>query len=184
MSARLSLALAVVVLIGCSDDVDATATSGSGGTTQGGGAGGSDTGAGGGTTSAGGSGGSPGAICGPDIAFASHFGCDVTALTDMTGQNDVTIGFGFSNNEFIYTPKCLHVCAGTTVTFDVIDGTNFQIHPLQGGTPPGGDPQSPFGFVGDLDQTTASFTLTEPGSFPYYCIAHLSADMVGAVYVQ
>jgi plastocyanin len=188
MLGRLSLALSLIVLVACSDDVDSNTTSSTGatgGTTQSGGAGAAGgAGQGGTATSAGGSGGSPEPMCGPDIAFTSYFGCDVTALTDMTAESNVTIGYGFSNNEFIYEPKCLHICAGATVTFDEIDGTNFQIHPLQGGVSPPVDPDSPFGTLADPNQTTASFTLTEPGSYPYYCISHLNVGMAGVVYVQ
>lgn len=175
---RLSVALAATLSIAsaCSDDTDTT-TSGAGGSTA------TTTSgtAGGGATSQGGSGG--GATCGPPITFDPVHGCDVDALTDMTGESEVTIGYGFSNGAFIYEPKCLHVCAGTTVTFEPIDGTSFQVHPLQGGasTP---DADSPFGYLADPDEETASFTLTEPGTFPYYCIAHLGSGMIGVVYVQ
>jgi plastocyanin len=176
MSPKLLLSFLALTVVACSDEVDDAST---GATGSGGGTGGMTTSSAGG----GGSGGSASVMCGPEIDFTSYFGCDVDALTDGTGESEVTIGYGFVDNAFIYEPKCLHVCAGTTVTFEPLDGTNFQIHPLQGGEPPG-DPDSPFGYIGSADETTASFTLTEPGSYPYYCIAHLGSDMTGVVYVQ
>ncbi len=173
------LVLPLITTLACSDDVPETTSAG----TSGGGM--VNSGGGGGMGVGGNAGGSGGATptCGPDIAFTPHFECDVNALVDMTDESNVTIGYGFVAGAFIYEPKCLHVCAGTTVTMEPLDGTNFQIHPLQGGEPPGDD-DSPFGFLDDGDVTTASFSLTDPGSYPYYCIAHLGSGMTGAVYVQ
>ncbi len=177
MRIRALLAAVALVSLACGDD-DAGPTTSVGPTTTS-----SSSAGGGGTTAAGGQGAGGGASCGEPIAFDAAYDCDVNALTDMTGEDEVTIGYGFVGGAFVYEPKCLHVCAGTTVTFVPLDGTNFQIHPLQGGES-APDADSPFGYLDDPDVDTASFTLAEPGSYPYYCIAHLGSGMVGAVYVQ
>lgn len=181
MHGRAALALAFLVLLACSDDQDDTSsTSPTSSTTTAAGGSGGDGGMG--TGGAGATGGSAGVMCGGDIAFTPHFGCDVNALTQRIGDDEVTIGYGFDGADFIYEPKCVHVCKGVKLTFEPIDGTDFNIHPLQGGEPPG-DPDSPFGYVLGAHQTE-TFTLTEAGSFPYFCDAHLNAGMTGAVYVQ
>jgi plastocyanin len=182
---RISVASSLTLLVlsfaaGCSDDEGGG--SGAGGSGASGAAGGS----GGGAAGGGGDGGSGGAPlgCGDPITFEAIHGCDVATLTDLTAESAVTIGYGFSNNAFVYDPKCVHVCAGTAITFDVIDGTNFQIHPLQGGVAPTPDPESPIPQVSDAGTTSVTFSINEPGSYGYYCIAHVGSGMVGAIYVQ
>lgn len=160
--AALSLAM---LMVACGDETNA--------------AGGGQAGVGGSgntTTTSMGAGGSP--------AFEPYHSCtSEDGLTDLRGQSPVTVGFGFMNTVSIYDPPCVLIDAGTLLTFESFDGSTFQIHPLQGGVSPNPDPDSPFGLV--LDPiTTTSYTLPTPGNYPYYCVAHASEGMAGAVYVR
>jgi plastocyanin len=175
MQGRCALAIAIASFgFACSDDVSSGSTGTGTGATGGGGAGGvPDGGGGSGACSAGGA-----------PAFVPAHGCDPAALTDMTGMASVTIEAGYIMSVFVYQPNCLLVSCSTTVTFHIADGTSFQIHPLQGGVSPTADPESPFGFVNDAMLMEKSFELAERGSYPYYCTAHASVGMAGAVYVE
>jgi plastocyanin len=176
----LSFATAAATLACGDDDVlGAAGTAGQAG--HGAGHGGGGEGQGGGGQA--GSGGAP-LGCGDAITFEAIHGCDPAMLTDLTAEDAVTIGYGYIDSAFIYDPKCIHVCAGTEITFDALDDGNFQIHPLQGGVNPTPDPASPIPTKSDAASTSVTFTITEPGSYGYYCVAHASVGMAGAIYVQ
>lgn len=105
-------------------------------------------------------------------------GCDPATATDLTNQANVTITFP----GFAYSPPCIKVTAGTTVTFSGA----FNFHPLRGGAAVGGvgtpDPNSP---IKATDAgTSAAFTFPAAGSFGYYCNVHVSGGMMGAIFVQ
>jgi plastocyanin len=80
-----------------------------------------------------------------------------------------------------YDPPCLSVRAGTTVTFTgAPDAGGFLVHPLVQACGP-----APALASGDAG-TTASFVLTVPGIYGYYCLDHGSpagASMSGAIEV-
>ena len=154
-------------------------TSGSAGTSDGGTGGAptssSSTGMGGMTTSTGtgatGGGGTGGSA--PTLVN----GCDPATATDHTADANVAIAFGA--NGFTYEPKCIKVKAGTDVTFNGM----FSFHPLSAGTtgvPPTPDPNSPI--KATSTGTTATFTMTPEGTYPYYCVAH-QPGMAGAIFV-
>ncbi len=103
---------------------------------------------------------------------------------DRRCEAEVTIDGGFIDGSFQYQPKCLLVSAGTTVIHNNADGTNFQVHPLQGGSAGQADPDSPFGFLNDADLMQASFEMTASGTFPYVCVAHAGSGMIGVVFVE
>jgi len=104
--------------------------------------------------------------------------CTEALAEDQSGKTDVTITFTAG---FAYTPPCVKVGKGTTVTFS----GDFTTHPLVGGEYASGiatpDPLSP------ITQTdmgmSASFTFPEAGTFPFYCNFHASLDMFGVIYV-
>jgi plastocyanin len=114
--------------------------------------------------------------------------CDPAQATDLTQNQKVTIVYGgkasSASVEWYYSPKCVRVAAGATVTFKGDDsGTgDFVFHPLQGGRVGRPDPMSPFGFVNTGSEK--SFTMDTPGAYGYYCTAHASAGMYGAVFVE
>jgi len=107
-------------------------------------------------------------------------GCDPATATDLTGQ-PVTVTFSGAPT-FAYSPKCFVASAGTRVTFS----GSFQFHPLVGGEVVNGakvpDPLSPITPTGT--GTSASFTLTTPGTYPFYCDIHaLPFGMEGAAFI-
>src|SRR5947199_2850783 len=107
--------------------------------------------------------------------------CDPATATDLTGQPTVTVTFSGAHT-FAYSPKCFVASAGTQVTFS----GSFQFHPLVGGEVVNGakvpDPLSPITPTGT--GTSASFTLTTPGTYPFYCDIHaLPFGMEGAAFI-
>lgn len=104
-------------------------------------------------------------------------GCDPATAMDLTGQDPVTITFG----AFFYDTPCIRVAPGTKVIFSGA----FASHPLAGGTIVGAvktpDPASPFMPITNSGMSK-TFTLANPGAYPYYCDFH--SQMVGAVFVQ
>lgn len=78
----------------------------------------------------------------------------------------------------IYTPGCIRIAAGQTVTFR----GDFLAHPLVGGILAGGggspDPGSPI--TATSTGAEATFTFPAAGIYPYYCVTH-AADLMGGV---
>ena len=86
-----------------------------------------------------------------------------------------------------FSPKCLSTTAGQSVTFfgDTTQGSNFSVHPLRPGGANGTDP----GAAGNpiAAQTGGStYTVVFPtaGTYGYFCQAHESMGMYGAVQVK
>ena len=108
---------------------------------------------------------------------ASIHDCDQATAEDQTGQAAVTIAFPTLE----YTPACLRVKAGTAVTFM----GDLASHPLVGGEYEDGiktpDEASPIKASSGM---SATFTLSEPGVYPYYCDIHSSIGMKGAIFVE
>lgn len=152
----LSIVLAGLVLsagVGCGGDDEKETAASTGGSTS---------------TGAGGGGGGDESI----------HGCARAVADDHTGKATFTIKF----KDFEYTPKCIVVDKGTTVTFS----GDFANHPLVPGEFIEGtqnpDPSSP---IKETDTgMEASFTLGEVGTYPYYCGFHSSLGMYGVVFVQ
>ncbi len=106
-------------------------------------------------------------------------GCTPGAAVDMTGQASVTIAFGGALGN-AYDPACVMVDAGTTLTFS---GSSFAVHPLAGGVDGMIDDTSPIPSEnGDIPEL--SFSLDEPGDYPYFCVAHAFVGMEGVIYVR
>jgi plastocyanin len=82
-----------------------------------------------------------------------------------------------------YTPACVKIEAGETVTFSGA----FSSHPLRPGFteggPPAADPGSPI-LATSAGSTPVTFTFAEAGVDPFYCNNHFNlTSMYGAVFV-
>jgi len=136
-----------------------------------------------GTTTTGGSGGSSGTS-----GLTAVNGCDPATATDMTGHSTVTISYSSSAQgstpAFSYSPACVKVSAGTSVTFQGATAADtFAVHPLTPGTNCVADTtNNPI--TAQSSGASTSFTFANAGTFPYFCAVHCSVGMKGAVYVQ
>lgn len=139
----------------------------------------------GGANSSGGAGGD--ACMEIGTAFDEIHGCVPADAEDQICQDEVVVSYGFDAGVFYYAPRCVVVSAGATVTFTAADQSDFNIHPLQGGIKEPKklipDPESPISFTNGTGKS-ASFVMPDAGTFPYYCVAHASVDMVGVIYVD
>jgi plastocyanin len=113
----------------------------------------------------------------PDVVEQELNGCLKSMATDLTGQATVSIT-DISAWSMPHT-ACIIVSAGTVVSWT----GNFTFHPLKGGNTPTPDLTSPITLAGPgVGATTIAVTLSNPGTFPYFCGIHLSS-MDGVVYV-
>jgi plastocyanin len=170
-----TIALGVALVGNCGGDDTSTTGAGSGGSTSASSSGTAGTGgAGGSTTGTGGSGGSGGAA-------TMLNGCDSSTATDKTASTNTTVTF---DDTLVYTPPCIRIKAGSSVTFT----GDFMLHPLQGGTVNGAtrtpDPASPIKLTSGADGgMSAMFAFPTAGNFGYYCTIHGGIGMKGAVFV-
>jgi plastocyanin len=105
-------------------------------------------------------------------------GCDQGTADDLTANANTKVAVGA--NGFTYSPACIRIKKGATVTFE---GT-FASHPTVGGLagpPPAPDSASPIKQTNS--GTSVTFTFDTAGSYPYYCEYHLPS-MAGVVYVE
>lgn len=109
-------------------------------------------------------------------------GCDPAALVDRTKDAAVEITFGEAVG-FKYSPPCIKVKTGTMVTFK---GSTL-VHPLAGGEVVNGtatvDKQSPIKST-SVAAASVSFTLSPPGSYPYFCTDHYAGGMQGLIVAE
>jgi len=77
-----------------------------------------------------------------------------------------------------FVPETLEVKVGDTVTW-TLDGA----HSVTGGTGPTADPASPVGDSG-IAVPTYKVTFDKPGSYPYFCVPHVSLGMTGEIVVK
>ncbi|HSZ82459.1 MAG TPA: hypothetical protein VLA14_09260 [Polyangia bacterium] len=147
---------ATLVGLGCGSGSSNGGTAGSGGGTGG------VSGAGG-TSDAGAAGADAG------TSFLAIAPCS-TASSYVTGMSTI-----MTTATFTYSPACLKVTAGSTVT---IEGS--AIHPLSGLTT--GSPNNPIPSGGQMTPQTVVFPT--PGFYPFHCDAHFSIGMAGVVWVQ
>jgi len=134
------------------------------------GVGGSSAGAAG-TTGSGGTGGSSG-----------NFMAVPPCNTEGDYMSGSTVTFPASATDVSYTPKCLKVTAGATVTFN----GDFTLHPLEPSTKRGTLTGNPITSTGT--GTTKGFVFPTAGYYAYYCMTHGPSDgaagMVGVIWVQ
>jgi plastocyanin len=94
----------------------------------------------------------------------------------------VQIQFGnVTSGALKYAPACIIVSQNTAVTFT----GNFSLHPLRPGEVIGGVaiPQGSL-ILPTSTGTSATFFMEGKGTYPYYCLAHFTSDMFGAIFVQ
>jgi plastocyanin len=122
-----------------------------------------------------------GTDAGSDAGAPAINGCMRATALDMTSSAAAIVTFGTGG--LTYTPACIVVSVGTSVTFN----GNFSFHPLQGGTVVAGVlmPATSGPFVPATSTgTTRTFVMTSAGTFPYYCAFHGGFGMAGVVYVE
>lgn len=107
---------------------------------------------------------------------------DCTTFADHTAASDPrSVTFGVDG--LVYSPKCMEIAAGQTVTFN----GDFAAHPLAPGTSPSaqtaGSANNPI-VTPDFTSTSAPFTFPTAGSYPYYCKNHFGAGMNGVIKVH
>jgi plastocyanin len=115
----------------------------------------------------------------PDVdATPALHGC--TMFDDRSATNaDRTVTF----TSFMYTPKCMHVAVGQSVTFS----GDFAVHQLRPGTAPSalleGQPEGPANNpIAATDVgLMATFMFTTAGRYPYYCLDHEGTGMYGVI---
>lgn len=104
-------------------------------------------------------------------------GCTEATADDHLNDKNVDISFPGAN--LMYSPGCIKVTAGTTVTFN----GNFAFHPLAGGSsPPTVDAASPI--KNTSTGMSAKFDLPTAGTFDYFCQNHYLSGMTGTVIVK
>ncbi len=81
---------------------------------------------------------------------------------------------------FAYTPPCLRIKVGQTVTWN----SDFGFHPLGGGRVVGGAPMLEAGspITSTSSGNTKTVTFTAAGAFGFFCMVH--TDMQGVIYVE
>lgn len=106
-------------------------------------------------------------------------GCDRRTATELPGTS-VRLPFGGMFG-FAYDPPCVTLAVGTELTFV----GNFAQHPLKPGLVDGdtvvvaaNNPIQP-----TSDGSQAAFVFTQPGSYGFFCEAHVHERMLGAVFV-
>jgi len=149
-------------------------TSGTGGGNAGGGGTGGASGNGGGDTG----GASAGGTGGTTPVFLPVLPC----TSESAYTTDTTITFPASAADFSYSPKCLKVSTGATVTFS----GDFASHPLTPSAKRGAQTGNPI--TSTISGTTKEFTFPAAGFYAYYCAIHDSTDsgnfMSGVIWVQ
>lgn len=105
--------------------------------------------------------------------------CLATAYVDRSGEMDerTVVPRGTTG----YTPRCLIVRAGQTVTFSM----DFSVHPLVAGVPHGSSvgATTPSPIEAQRTGTTYAVPFMSAGFFPFYCTAHGHIGMAGVVRV-
>jgi plastocyanin len=108
-------------------------------------------------------------------------GC--TSFTDATAAGaSRVINFG-GNLGNTYDQKCLAIAVNQQVTFS----GSFTTHPLSPGlapSRPGGTDSQNNPIRSTSSGSSASFTFVNAGTYPYYCTAHQSQGMYGAIQVS
>lgn len=111
---------------------------------------------------------------------ATIHGCTAAMYVDRGGAGDTrTIAFGGIQGSS-YSPKCMTVAVGQTVTF----AGPFNSHPLRGGSVAGDPAGASSNPITNTDTgSDATFTFTSPGLYPYFCQFH-QPGMAGVIQVR
>ena len=105
-------------------------------------------------------------------------GCTTSAYANRsTGAREIAFG---SAAGLAYSPKCMSISAGQTVTFK----GDFNTHPLVGGMYMGSVGTTPTPIMRrDTGSTDYTVTFATAGLYPYFCDYH-APTMVGAIWVN
>jgi plastocyanin len=115
----------------------------------------------------------PGPDAGSENGCAPQFAGCATYVDATAEAANRTVAF----SSFQYSPKCLQVAAGQSVTFS----GSFSFHPLKQACGP-----APV-ITATSTGSSKSFVFTDPGEYGYFCSAHGSAagtGMAGSILVQ
>lgn len=116
-------------------------------------------------------------MCYESACVDSINGCNIATASDL-GAGPVTITF--ANGNLTYAPKCIKVEQGASVTFN----GSFASHPMTGGAVVDGTATAassgPF-VPATTSGTTKTVTMSDQGTFPYYCVPHGPALNMNAV---
>lgn len=110
--------------------------------------------------------------CGDNPSATNDNGGNNNGGTENPSANEV----GMSSQSF--TPSSIEVEVGTTVTWT--NGSSVS-HTVTSGT--NGEHDGKFDSGSIPPSGTFTFTFDEVGTYPYYCIPHLSSGMTGTVTV-
>jgi plastocyanin len=98
-------------------------------------------------------------------------------MNDHTAPADPrVITFPYDPNPMQYTPRCMKIQAGQTVTWRGA----FQYHPLE---PAGGDVPSPITIDPMPSGTERAIVFPNAGFFGFECMTHEAPAMYGAIFV-
>lgn len=128
--------------------------------------------------------------CGTDSAPGEYNNCSAAMFVDRSAAGaSRTVGYGgaLGSGLFAYSPSCITIAAGQTVTFSGGTTTNFGVHPLAPGVLnalTAGSPNNPIPRLSDGSRAETTVTFPTAGTYPFVCEAHASAGMVGVVHVQ
>lgn len=164
----------------------ASSTGGTSGSASGG-AGTGAVGGSGGSASTGGSGGASGAAGGGGGGISVN-GCELATAEDHAADANVDIHFPGASPPWSFTPRCIRVKKGTTVTFIPDQGVTFHDHGVYGGTQVDGtappDPKSPISPKDTSDSNPLVVSLPAAGNYGYYCPFHGYLGETGALFVE
>ena len=128
--------------------------------------------------------------CGTDDGGASFNGCAPSQFIDRSAASaSRTVGFGGASGSmlFSYSPACITIAAGQSVTFSGGASSSFGMHPLAPGVlgaPTAGSAGNPIQRTTDGNLREAAVTFNVAGTFPYICETHAAGGMTGVVHVQ
>lgn len=128
--------------------------------------------------------------CGDDASGGDLNGCAASQFVDRTAAGaSRVVGYGGASGStlFSYSPRCVTIAVGQSVTFSGGTTSNFGVHPLGpgiNGNATAGSPNSPVRRMADGNVREVTVNFPSAGTFPYICEAHAAAGMVGVVRVQ
>jgi plastocyanin len=126
--------------------------------------------------------------CGSDEAGTFN-SCTEASFVDRTAAAaSRVIGYGGASGSgpFTYSPACITIAAGQTVTFSGGTSSSFGLHPLSPGvlnTPSAGSAGNPIPRTTDGNTRELTVLFPAAGTFPYICEAH-APGMSGVVRVR
>jgi plastocyanin len=116
--------------------------------------------------------------------------CSETSFVDRTATGAArVVGYGGASGSgpFTYSPACIIVAAGQSVTFSGGTNSSFGVHPLSPGvldSPRAGSAGNPIPRTTDGNVREVTVAFPAAGNFPYICEFHAAGGMVGVVRVR